>query len=95
MKLLRRLTLMAVPFALALFFAVSRTVAANDNGSIRKSPYGTTTSGVAIDEYTLTNAKGLEVKIITYGGIITSVRNRKVGMPNIVLASTILTITKR
>jgi aldose 1-epimerase len=37
-------------------------------------PYGTTADGVAVGEYTLTNGAGMEVKIITYGGIITSIR---------------------
>ncbi len=35
--------------------------------------YGTTADGVAVEEYTLTNANGMEVKLITYGGTITSV----------------------
>jgi len=37
-------------------------------------PYGTTSDGQVVDEIILTNANGMEVKIITYGGIITSVR---------------------
>jgi aldose 1-epimerase len=37
-------------------------------------PYGTTADGRAVEEYTLTNANGIEVRIITYGGIVTSVR---------------------
>ncbi|MBZ0290721.1 MAG: galactose-1-epimerase, partial [Anaerolineae bacterium] len=42
--------------------------------TIEKHPYGTTAEGVGVDEYTLTNASGMEVKVITYGGIITSIR---------------------
>ena len=41
---------------------------------ITKKPYGTTADGVAVTEYTLANGAGMEVKIITYGGIITSIR---------------------
>lgn len=37
-------------------------------------PYGTTSDGKAIERYTLSNASGMEVTIITYGGIITSIR---------------------
>jgi aldose 1-epimerase len=33
-----------------------------------------TPAGVAVEEYVLTNAQGMEVRIITYGGIITSIR---------------------
>jgi aldose 1-epimerase len=85
MNPLFRLAVAAVPFALALFVAASGTMATGANGSIVKSPYGTTSSGSAIDQYTLTGANGLEVKIITYGGIVTSVQNRKYKMPDIVL----------
>jgi aldose 1-epimerase len=41
--------------------------------SISKRAYGTTHDGKAVDEYTLTNAKGMVVKIITLGGIITAI----------------------
>jgi aldose 1-epimerase len=43
-------------------------------GTIESQPYGTTADGAAVDEYTLTNDNGMEVKIITYGGTITSVK---------------------
>lgn len=57
------------------------------NSSIGKSTYGTTTDGKVIDQYVLTNANGMEVKIITYGGIITSIRvpDRSGQMGNVVL----------
>ncbi len=38
------------------------------------SPYGITTNGDSIDHYVLTNSNGVEVGIINYGGIITSLR---------------------
>lgn len=41
---------------------------------MQKQPYGVTAAGDAVMEYTLTNAHGVEVKIITYGGTITSIR---------------------
>jgi aldose 1-epimerase len=37
------------------------------------TPYGTTPDGQPVEQYTLTNANGIEVGIITYGGIITSI----------------------
>ena len=47
---------------------------ATDSVSIAKSAYGKTDKGVQIDQYTLKNHKGMEVNIITYGGIITSLK---------------------
>ena len=41
--------------------------------SITKQPFGTT-DGQQVDLYTLTNSHGMEVKIMTYGGIIQSVK---------------------
>lgn len=55
--------------------------------SIEVRPYGTTKNGAAVEEYTLTNSSTLEVKIITYGGIITSIRvpDHKGNMDNVAL----------
>ncbi|HEX3053911.1 MAG TPA: aldose epimerase family protein [Aggregatilineaceae bacterium] len=52
-----------------------------------KTSYGITSNGTAVDEYVLTNANGMEVKIINYGGIITSIRvpDRHGNMANVVL----------
>jgi aldose 1-epimerase len=38
---------------------------------ITKKSFGRLPTGEAVDEYTLTNARGLTAKVITYGGIIT------------------------
>jgi aldose 1-epimerase len=55
--------------------------------SITKQAYGTTADGIAVDEYTLTNSNGMEMKVITYGGIITSLSapDRHGNQGNIVL----------
>ena len=49
--------------------------------------YGTTAGGQDVYEYTLTNANRMEVKIITYGGIVTSIKvpDRKRDMTNVAL----------
>lgn len=44
------------------------------NGSITKSPFGTTPEGQSVDLYTLRNSKGMEAQIMTYGGIVTSLK---------------------
>ncbi len=42
--------------------------------TIEKAAYGTTPEGESVDKYTLKNQKGMEVDVITYGGIITSLK---------------------
>ncbi|SCY49349.1 aldose epimerase family protein [Flavobacterium caeni] len=49
----------------------TETTAKMDSVSITKSSFGKTAKGEAIDSYKLKNAKGMEVDVITYGGIIT------------------------
>lgn len=55
--------------------------------SLQKQAYGKTPEGKSVEEYTLTNINGMEVRIITLGGIITSIRvpDRKGEMANVVL----------
>src|SRR4051794_34277067 len=43
-----------------------------DGLSIDKQPFGTLPNGTAVDKYTLSNADGMTVSILTYGGIIQS-----------------------
>jgi aldose 1-epimerase len=56
--------------------------------SIQKEVYGKTKDGVAVDLFTLTNAHGLRVKIMTYGATIISVEtpDRNGKLDNITLA---------
>ncbi|MDT8416936.1 MAG: aldose epimerase family protein [Lutibacter sp.] len=42
--------------------------------TIEKTAFGTTPEGESVDMYTLKNQKGMEVEVITYGGIITSLK---------------------
>lgn len=42
--------------------------------SIKKQAFGKTEDGKNVDLYTLTNSNGLNAKIITYGGIVTSLQ---------------------
>jgi aldose 1-epimerase len=63
---------------LALFFLFQNLLAMNNPGK----PFGQTPAGESVTLYTLKNAKGMEVRIMNYGGIIqkilTSDRNGKI-----------------
>jgi len=43
-------------------------------GIVSKEPFGKTPDGTPVDIYTLRNSSGMEAKIITYGGIVTSLK---------------------
>lgn len=64
-------------FALAaaslLVVALLPAAAMAQEPGITVAEFGTTADGVAVQEYTLTNAGGMEVKILTYGGTLRSV----------------------
>jgi len=53
---------------------VEPTPAPAKEASVTKAVFGTTPAGETVDVYTLTNPDGMEVRAITYGGIITSLR---------------------
>jgi aldose 1-epimerase len=40
---------------------------------ITQKPYGKLPDGTAVEEYTLTNANGMTMKVITLGGIVTEI----------------------
>jgi aldose 1-epimerase len=88
MKALARLLAVKILVVLVAAFAVLPGNGAWAAGKIQKKPYGTTARGEAVDEYALTNATGMEVKIITFGGTVTSIKvpDRDGNMANVVLA---------
>jgi aldose 1-epimerase len=57
-------------------------------GQIQQSPFGVLPDGRGIDLYTLTNANGLQCKIMTYGGTMTGLLapDRHGKMANIILS---------
>ena len=63
------LLLLAVSIALR---PVTASVKAKSD--VRKQSFGKTGDGRPVDLYTLTNSKGMEVRAMTYGGIIVSLR---------------------
>jgi aldose 1-epimerase len=69
----------AIPLALALLAAIPSLSPgaapmsdSSSQSSITHAPFGHTTAGTSVDLYTLRNRKGMEARIATYGGTITS-----------------------
>jgi len=71
----KRTVLISV-LVLSMLLALGPATVAKGVGTISAEFYGTTASGQDVHEYTLTNAskRPMEVKIITFGGIITSIK---------------------
>ena len=55
--------------------------------SVTRAPFGTTPTGDSVELFTLTNRNGLELRVMTYGGIIVSLKvpDRKGVLDDIVL----------
>jgi aldose 1-epimerase len=70
----RRTLIALVGIGVLLMAAWPAATAAQAEAGISVADFGMTPDGVAVEEYTLTNANGMEVKIITWGGTITSVK---------------------
>jgi aldose 1-epimerase len=69
-----RLLFAVVTACAVLFPMLSHGSSGKDRHEVKKEKYGTTADGQQVDLYTLTNAHGVEVQIINFGGIITSIR---------------------
>ncbi|MCB9080459.1 MAG: galactose mutarotase [Lewinellaceae bacterium] len=79
MRLMKNLTPTMIPGLLLLAIAVVLVQCKSEKKppssaaffEVRKTTYGTTPDGQSVDQYTLVNGTGMEVTVITYGGIIT------------------------
>ena len=63
---------LTITLLIAALFAI--TIYAQKKPMITKQPFGKTADGKPVDIFTLTNAKGMEAKIMTYGGIVVSLK---------------------
>jgi aldose 1-epimerase len=74
MDLSRRSLVALVAIGMLLMAVWPAATSAQAEPGITVSDFGTTADGIAVEEYTLTNANGMGVRILTYGGTIRSVR---------------------
>lgn len=61
-------------FALLFVFVFACDTKKKSAQSVQRDSFGVMPDGTAIEQYTLTNSNGIEMKVITYGGIITSLK---------------------
>jgi galactose mutarotase-like enzyme len=68
-------------------FALRDTASKSQQAGVVRSPFGHLPDGRIVEQFTLTNAHSLEVRVMTYGGIITVLRtpDRSGTMDDIVL----------
>lgn len=87
MKRLGRFVTVVIVLAMALVVLGPTSVGGAKPSISGPVLFGTLSTGEDVFEYTLTNANKMEVKIITYGGIITSIKvpDRKNNMTNVAL----------
>ncbi|MCI0392075.1 MAG: galactose mutarotase [Acidobacteria bacterium] len=83
MKTRKMLSILALCAVVALLCGSS----GKGKATLKKEVFGKTADGQSVELYTLTNANGLEARIITYGGIVVSLKtpDRKGQMDDIVL----------
>jgi aldose 1-epimerase len=65
-----------VPLALAGLIAAGLVGCTSmpKTGFVHKAPFGKTAAGTPVEIYTLCNSEGMEATILTYGGIVTSLK---------------------
>lgn len=74
MKQSKEVLLAIVLALLSIMLWIPETISAMVRPQIKKQPFGMTASGEPVEIYTLTNANGLEARIMTYGGTVVSLK---------------------
>ncbi len=74
--MIRRMILLFLLCLALIPFCPGSGVSSSAQGAlmVKKEAFGTTPDGKAVELYTLTNTHGIEVRVMTYGGIIVSVK---------------------
>jgi aldose 1-epimerase len=73
-KIQTLITVAAVGLVAALLTGCYTMTSVKPKGSITSAPFGTTPDGKSVEIYTLTNSHGMEARIMTYGGIVVSLK---------------------
>ena len=68
----KTISLVVVLFLVMNSFSCNKICKKTPTLSIHKKQFGKTIDGIDVDQYILSNNKGMEISIISYGGIITS-----------------------
>lgn len=74
MKLTHYISLATAGLSLAGLVGCQTMTTPNPSSTITKAPFGQTPDGQAVELYTLRNGNGVEAQIMTYGGIVTSLK---------------------
>ena len=72
-KIIQLITVTSLGIAAACFTGCE-SMSNTPKGTITKADFGQTPEGRAVELYTLRNSKGMEATIMTYGGIVTSLK---------------------
>jgi len=66
------IVLLAAVFTFMAMISAREVTQTAKGGAVTRAPFGKLKDGSAVEVFTLTNAKGVEVRALTYGGIIQS-----------------------
>ncbi len=73
-KITQFVTLTSAGLGIACLIGCTSMSTPTPNGTVSQAPFGKMSNGVPVEIYTLRNTKGAEARIMTYGGIVQSLK---------------------